>query len=142
MSSPVKDNDKEAEIKHLKNIFKNVLQTLGKISNEKDFKKAFREQEGQNINNALDKVKFDIKVKYFVKILIPRFQIEIGTTVYNFLRFSCSDICDVYRNDGEIKIHRLSNDPECKNCLVVINTILSISLNRSFKVSQKEETCC
>lgn len=45
------------EEKEFKNIISALLCSLGKRSTERELRKIYREQEGQNINNALEKVK-------------------------------------------------------------------------------------
>lgn len=50
-----------SEEQEFKDIIHALLCSLGKRSTERDLRKAFREQEGQNINNVLEKVTWRIK---------------------------------------------------------------------------------
>lgn len=94
----------EAEKENLRRSLSTLLQSLPKISSEKDVRKAFREQERVNVNTMIDKVSMVKKESHnFIEIFI---KIDAGN-LYNFLRFQCRDICDVYKNDGEIKVQRI-----------------------------------
>jgi hypothetical protein len=46
----------ESEKENFRKIIADLLQTLPRICNEKDVRKAYREQEGHNINIMVDKV--------------------------------------------------------------------------------------
>ncbi|CRL04696.1 CLUMA_CG017760, isoform A [Clunio marinus] len=78
--------DKEQEIKALKDSLCRILGSLSRVPTEKEIKTAFKDQEGYNINVALEK---------------------IDVTLIHFLRFHCKSFCDVYRLDGNVKILRL-----------------------------------
>ncbi|KAG5680824.1 hypothetical protein PVAND_010307 [Polypedilum vanderplanki] len=80
------------EEKEFKDIVSALLCSLGKRSTERELRKVYREQEGQNINNVLE------------KLFGPTY------TLYQFLRFKCNDICDTFRLDGEVKIERFLSE--------------------------------
>lgn len=48
---------REIEILNFKTVIASILQTLKKDTNEKELRKAYREEKGHNINNVLDKVR-------------------------------------------------------------------------------------
>jgi uncharacterized protein YktA (UPF0223 family) len=50
-----------AEEKEFKDVVNALLCSLGRRSTEKQLKKAYREQEGTNINNVVEKVKKIVK---------------------------------------------------------------------------------
>lgn len=82
--------DKEEEIENFRKVLSSLMATLGKITTDKELKKAYREEMGVNVNVTLDKIGDD--------------------NFYNFLRFRCRDICEVYKNDGEVKVQRIFLD--------------------------------
>lgn len=47
---------KEKEINDFKNVISAILSSLGRISSERELRKAYREEEGENINLMLEKV--------------------------------------------------------------------------------------
>lgn len=49
-------SDRENEVRDFKTAVASILQTLEKDTNEKELRKAYREEKGHNINNVLDKV--------------------------------------------------------------------------------------
>lgn len=58
------EKEKETEINELVNVTSRILGSLGKVTTERDLRKAYREEEGHNINVILDKV----RLKIFLKI--------------------------------------------------------------------------
>lgn len=79
--------EREIEISNFKSVLVNLMTTLGgKICYEKELKKAYKDEEGKNINIILDK---------------------LDTTLLNFLRFQCRDICDITKLEGDFRIQRI-----------------------------------
>lgn len=99
----------EKEKESFRKVISGLLQSLPRICNERDVRKAYREQENHNINIMIDKVSVRTE-KVRIAINVHLFKLDAGT-LYNFLRFQCKDICDVYKNDGEVKVHRLDLEP-------------------------------
>ena len=79
--------DNDEEVAHLKETLVDLMSSLGKITTDKELRKAYRENSGVNINVTIDRLGLD--------------------NFYNFLRFRCRDICEVYKNDGEVKVQRV-----------------------------------
>lgn len=83
-------HDKDEEVANFKRVLNSLMATLGRITTERELRKAYREESGVNVNVTLDAFG--------------------GETFYNFLRFQCRDICDVYTNDGDVRVLRLSTE--------------------------------
>lgn len=63
-------NDKEREINDFKNVIAQLLLKMNKTTTMKEFIKAYREEQGHNINVVLDKVEIKIIFQLFVYISI------------------------------------------------------------------------
>lgn len=97
-------SEKETEIGHFKTVVASILQTLNKDTNEKELRKAYREEKGHNINIVLDKVSkfcFLLTLNYFNVL-----QLELGQLI-PFLRYHCQSFCIVQTRDHVVRIHRV-----------------------------------
>lgn len=80
--------ESEKESARLKSMLGHLLKSCQRICFEKDLKKAYRDEYGQNINIVLEK---------------------LDTNLLNFLRFHCREFCSIFRptnkHDHDYRIH-------------------------------------
>jgi len=91
----------EQEAREFKQIIRAVLGALPRTTTEKDLRKAYREQEGENIN---------VKVEKFLNVAYTDKQQHHYNILWSYLRYQCQDICSIFRLDNEIKIQRVASE--------------------------------